>query len=115
LFRPLGSGLRWIRILRMAKTAIISWRIKPDLRMRLEAAARLRGLTLGQLLNLIIEQSLRKRKKRCADNRAEQARIRAAAAKCIGKISGGDPHGSEKVRETVRRRLMERYEREAHL
>jgi len=39
---------------------------------------------------------------------AEQARLHAAAEKCFGTISGGDPHASEKVRETVRKRLLER-------
>ena len=45
--------------------------------------------------------------KRFADD-VEQARLHAAAAKCLGIISGGDPHASEKVRELVRKRLLER-------
>ena len=38
----------------------------------------------------------------------EQARLHAAVVKLTGSISGGDPYGSEKVRETVRKRLLER-------
>jgi len=95
----------------MAKTAVISWRIEPGLRVRLESEARRRGITLGELLNRIIKQWVETRKQERLDDEAEQARLHAAVAKCCGTISGGDPHGSEKVRETVRKRLKERYGR----
>jgi hypothetical protein len=46
----------------MAKTAVIGWRIKPDLRMALESEARLCGMTLAELLNCIIKQWRERRK-----------------------------------------------------
>ena len=95
----------------MAKTGIISWRIDPDLKMRLEAEARAQGVTLVAILNRIAKQWLETRKQHDGDDEAEQARLHAEAAKWCGSISGGDPHGSEKVSETVRMRLRERYGR----
>ena len=54
------------------------------------------------ILNRIAKQWLETRKQHDGDDEAEQARLHAEAAKWCGSISGGDPHGSEKVRETVR-------------
>jgi hypothetical protein len=79
--------------------------------MALEAEARAQGTTLAEVLDRIAKQWLEARKQRNGDDEAEQARLHAAAAKCFGTLSMGDPHGSEKVRETVRKRLEERYGR----
>jgi hypothetical protein len=37
-----------------------------------------------------------------------QRELQAAARKCFGTIEGGDPHGSENVRQEVRKRLHQR-------
>ena len=79
--------------------------------MALESEARSEGMTLAEVLDRLAEQWLELRKQRNGDDEAEQARLHAAVAKCIGTISGGDPHRSEKVSETVRKRLNERYGR----
>jgi len=85
--------------------------LDPDFKMDLEAEARRDGTTLAEVLDRIAKQWLEMRKRRNGDDEAEQARLHAAAAKCFGTLSLGDPHGSEKVRETVRKRLEERYGR----
>ena len=95
----------------MAKTEVYSWRVDPRIKMALEAEARAQGTTLAEVLDRIAKQWLEARKQRNGDDEAEQARLHAAAAKCFGTLSMGDPHGSEKVRETVRKRLEERYGR----
>jgi uncharacterized coiled-coil protein SlyX len=95
----------------VAKTETISWRIKPDIRMALEAEARLQGVTLAEMLDRIAKQWLEMRKQQSCADEAQQTRLHAEAAKWCGSISGGDPHGSEKVSETVRTRLRERYGR----
>ena len=95
----------------MAKTEVYSWRLEPQIKMALETEARLQGRTLAEVLDSIAKQWLEMRKQRNGDDEAEQARLHAAAAKCFGTISGGDPHRSEKVREIVRMRLKERYGR----
>jgi hypothetical protein len=81
--------------------------------MRLEAEARLEGVTLAELLNRIAKQWLEVRKQQSGDDEAQQARLHAAAAKCCGTISGGDPHRSEKVSETVRKRVRDRILRQS--
>ena len=61
-----------------------------------------------EVLDRIAKQWLEMRKQQNGDDEAEQARLHAAAMKCAGTISGGDPYGSEKVREVVRKRVRER-------
>ena len=95
----------------MAKTEVYSWRVDPQIKMALEAEARVQGTTMAEVLDRIAKQWLEMQKKQNGDDEAEQARLHAAAAKCFGTLSMGDPHGSEKVRETVRKRLQERYGR----
>jgi len=95
----------------MAKTEVYSWRVDQQIKMALEDEARSAGRSVAALLNDIARQWLETRKFQNGDDAAEQARLHAAAAKCVGTISGGDPHGSEKVSETVRKRLRERYGR----
>jgi len=95
----------------MAKTEVYSWRVDPQIKMALEAEARSEGTTVAEVLDRIAKQWLEARKQQNGDDEAEQARLHAAAAKCFGTLSMGDPHGSEKVRETVRKRLEERYGR----
>jgi hypothetical protein len=91
----------------MPKTAIISWRIKPDRRRALESEARREGITLPELLNRMIGQFLEARR-RDRDENTEQRRLHAAAAKFIGTISSGDPSLSENVSAKVRSRLRQR-------
>ena len=95
----------------MAKTEVYSWRLDPKIKMALESEARSEGMTLAEVLDRLAKQWLELRKQQNGDDEAEQARLHAAAAKCFGTLSMGDPHGSEKVRETVRKRLQERYGR----
>jgi hypothetical protein len=93
----------------MPKTAVCSWRIDPKLKRALEAEARREGITLVELLSRMLRQELREHRLRLANDEAEQQRIRAAVAKCIGSISDGDPHFSENVSAKMRTILQERY------
>ena len=95
----------------MAKTEVYSWRLNPDFKMELEAEVRRDGMTLAGVLDHLAKEWLEERRRRNGDDEAEQARLHAAAAKCVGTLSMGDPRGSEKVRETVRKRLEEHYGR----
>lgn len=83
-----------------------SWHIKPELKRALEDEARRQGLTASELMNRILKVWLDERDR---EDEAEQRRLHAIAAKCIGTISGDDPHASEKVSEVVRAAIMERY------
>ncbi|MGA2902385.1 MAG: hypothetical protein ABSD98_01020 [Candidatus Korobacteraceae bacterium] len=92
----------------MAKTEVYSWRLDPDVKMGLEEEARLQGTSLAEFLDRTAHQVIRKGRRKREDDEAEQARLHAAAAKYAGSISGGAPHGSERVREVVRKRIRER-------
>lgn len=95
----------------MAKTEVYSWRMRPEIKMGLEEEARSQGLSLAEFLDRAALHIIEEHHRRRDDGEAEQKRLHAAAAKCFGKISGGDPYRSEKVGETVRKRLKERYGR----
>jgi hypothetical protein len=92
----------------MAKTEVYSWRVDPRTKMALEDEARSEGRSVAEVLNTIVKQWLETRKGQNGDDEAEQARLHARVMKLAGTISGGDPHASEKVREIVRKRIIER-------
>jgi predicted DNA-binding ribbon-helix-helix protein len=85
----------------MSKSEVYSWRVEPATKRCLEDEARRRKLTLAQLLDRITQDWL---SQRAADD-SEPERIRAAARRWIGSISGGGERRSERVRELVRERL----------
>ena len=95
----------------MAKTEVYSWRVDPEVKMALESEARAEGMTLAEMLDRMAQQWLKMRKQQNGDDEAEQARLHAAAARCFGTLSAGDPRASENVRALVRKRLKERYDR----
>lgn len=68
----------------------------------------MQGKTLADVLNMLTKQWLEEQRQHNAAKEAEQARLRAIAAKFIGCMSGGDPYASEKVSETVRKRIREK-------
>jgi hypothetical protein len=92
----------------MVKTVVARWHLDPDLKRRLEDAARAERTSMARLLDRIAREWLAKRG---AEEEAEQQRLHAEARKWIGSISSGDPHGSERVKERVRARLMEKRKR----
>lgn len=92
----------------MNKTEIYRWRLDPDLKQRLEHAARAEKISVASMLDRIVREWLAKHE---ADEEALQRRLHAEARKWIGSINSGDPHGSEQVKERVRARLMEKRKR----
>lgn len=93
----------------MAKTAVYSWRLTPDLKLALEEAARTEGKSVAQVLERIARDWLARTSPDGDDE--EQRRLHAAAARHLGSIAGGDPGRSAGVRETVRARLTDRRRR----
>jgi hypothetical protein len=88
----------------MAKTAVYSWRVEPELKAELEARARREGRSLAELLEEISRDWLRE--SQSAGDAEEQARLRAAAERFAGTVEIDDPDLSARVRERVRERLM---------
>jgi len=91
------------------KTEVYSWRVSADLKMNLEREAQRRNTSISALLDQAARDLLNKGE--VGNDDEEQRRLQEAASQCFGSWSGGDPRGSEKVRETVRQRLREKYGR----
>ena len=94
----------------MNKTEVYSWRVSPELKVGLEDAARSEGTSVARLLDRIVTEWLAGFRDEENDDE-EQRRIHAAAAKCFGKLRGGDPHLAEQASSRVRERLEEKYGR----
>ncbi len=91
----------------MAKTAVYSWRLSPDLKLALEEAARNNRESIAELLERIARESLAG----SPDDDEEQRRVHAAATKYVGTIDGGDPDRATNARQNLHTLLATRYER----
>jgi hypothetical protein len=92
----------------MSKTEVYSWRLDPDLKQRLETAARAERTSLGGLLDRITRDWLSMHRLD-EDEEAMERRIRAEAAKWIGSIRGSDPTRSLRAKEIVRERIRAKH------
>jgi hypothetical protein len=89
------------------KTEVYSWRLSEELKSDLEREARLRKLPVSALLDLAVRDWLKKSGEDIAGDE-QQRKLHAAVEECVGVLAGSDPLRSEKVRETVRKRLNAR-------
>jgi hypothetical protein len=92
------------------KGEVYSWRLAPDLKRALEEAARREHVTVSRLLERIAREWLQTQAW-VADDEAEQARLRAAAAPYIGALRSGDPDLAEKASERVRELILKAHGR----
>jgi hypothetical protein len=92
----------------MNKTEVYSWRLDPDLKQRLEHAARAEKTSVGALLERIARAWLVAQRPE-EDEEAMERRIRAEAAKWIGSIRGSDPTRSLRAKEIVRGRIRAKH------
>ncbi len=86
----------------MAKTAVCSWRVEPELIAELERRARERGESVAGLLDSIAAAWLRERAAADLEGDPRQDRIRKRAAACFGTVAGGDVHRADTARNAVR-------------
>jgi predicted transcriptional regulator len=89
------------------KTSVYSWRLSDELKSDLEHHARIRRVPVSSVLETAVRDWLAREQSETAPDEI-QARIRAAAAKCIGAIAGGDPHRAENARAIIKERLRSR-------
>lgn len=92
----------------MSKTEVYSWRLDPDLKQRLESAARDEKTSLGTLLDRIARAWLVEQRPQ-EDEEAMERRIRAEASKWIGSVRGSDPTRSVRAKEIVRERIRAKH------
>jgi hypothetical protein len=94
----------------MAKTAVYSWRVQPEMLATLEAIARRERGSVASLLDRITREWIETHP---IDGDGEQARLLAAAEETLGVIRGGDVHRAERARDALRARLARRRRRAA--
>jgi hypothetical protein len=94
----------------MKRSEVYSWRIAPGLKSALEDEARRESISMGSLLERIAREWLEVHRVPTDDDE-EQQRIRAAAMRCVGSITGVNPSRSSEVSALVRRRLQQKRER----
>ena len=90
----------------MAKTAVYSWRMTPELKAELEERARREGCSMAEMLEEISQAWLRESPS--AEDAEEQARLHAEARRFAGAVEIDDPDISVRVRERVRECLTRR-------
>jgi hypothetical protein len=95
------------------KTHVYSWRLTANLKSEMERAARLRCAPLSAVLEKAARAWLSQNAAELAEDENTQRKLHAAAERCFGTIKGLDPgpYDAKRVRETVRRRLREKYAR----
>jgi hypothetical protein len=93
------------------KSEVYSWRLSPDLKDDLEAAARRERVSLSRLLERIARDWLKAEAAAVRDDEAEQERLRAIAMRYAGTIRGGDPNRAAEASKRVREALARKYGR----
>jgi len=89
--------------------------LSDNLKSELERAARLRGVPLSVVLEQAAHVWLSQNAADPVEDEECQRELHAAAERYIGTIEGLGPYDAQRVRETVRRRLREKYaRRDAH-
>ena len=92
------------------KSEVYSWRLAPDLKDALEAAARRERVSVSRLLERLTREWLKTRAG-TAEDEAEQARLHAVAMQFAGTIRGGDPDRATEAGKRVGELLARKYRR----
>lgn len=92
----------------MSKTEVYSWRVSPELKERLEDAARAEDMSLAGLLEQI---SLEWLEDHAQVDEEEQRRLHEAAQACFGMLVGGDRLMAEQASQRVNEIIWEEHER----
>jgi hypothetical protein len=92
---------------KMSKSEVYSWRLTPELKMQLEAAARDEKTTIGALLERMTREWL---DAHMPDDAEEQRRLHERARAAIGTVSVGGPSATnENVRAVMGEYLEKKY------
>jgi predicted transcriptional regulator len=92
------------------KTHVYSWRLPSELKSDLERQARRRKVPISTILDMAVREWLKKSAFDVSEDE-EQRELHAEAEKYIGALKGPERYGAETVRETIRKKLRQRYGR----
>jgi hypothetical protein len=93
------------------KSHVYSWRLSEELKSELERAACLRHVPLSAVLEQAARAWLALNAAELAVDEETQHKLHAAAERCFGTIAGLGPYHAKRARETVGRRLRQKYGR----
>jgi|SRR6476646_11410928 hypothetical protein len=95
---------------KMSKSEVYSWRLTPELKMQLEAAARDEKASIGIILDRVVREWLAKRPLSEGDDAEQQRQLRERAMKAVGTVSIGlGPYTNERVREVMGEQLEKKH------
>ena len=92
----------------MSKTEVYSWRVSPELKERLEDAARAEDMSMAGLLEQIALEWL---EDHAQVDEEEQRRLHEAAREWIGNLATGEVDLAERASERVREIIWEKHAR----
>ena len=97
---------------KISKSTVFSWRLRTDLKARLEAAAREEKADVATILDRVVREWLAKRPRQLTpeEDAEEQRRLRERAMKAIGTVSLDLPSATNaEVRKVMGEQLMKKY------
>lgn len=89
------------------KTEVYSWRVSAELKSGLKEAARAKKLSMSEALEVAATEWIDRQKE--PDDDAEQARLRAVLAQCIGVSASGRRNRSTQVSQDMKEKLSKKY------
>ena len=90
------------------KTAVYSWRVSAERKAAIEQLARKQKRSVAQLIDQAVGQLLAQEAENDDDEQV-QTKLRRAAARAIGQISGGDPERASQVSFRLREKLRRKH------
>ena len=94
------------------KNEVYSWRISSELKGSLQDAARRENASISELLERIVVAWVEQSRINRGEDADEQRRLHRAASRTFGRIAGGDPGRSRRVRQEVQARLRRLHARQ---
>jgi hypothetical protein len=92
------------------RTEVYSWRLSGELKSDLEQEARFRKVPVSSILDMAVRDWLKRSDVEIGGEEA-QRKLHAAAASCIGVLTGRNRRRAETARRVIRERLRRRYAR----
>jgi hypothetical protein len=87
---------------KLTKSEVYSWRLTPELKAELEAAARAEKTSVSSVLDRVVRAWLDTRKISEEEDAEQQRRLRERVLKAVGTVSAGlGPYTNERVREVI--------------
>jgi hypothetical protein len=93
-----------------SKSEVYSWRLSPELKTKLQAAARDEKTSIGAVLDRVVREWLDARMPSAEEDAEQQRRLRERVMRTVGTASVGlGPYTNERVRQVITENLERKY------